>query len=95
MVSVSYTHLDVYKRQGLYGAELWEINKRNKSIIRAIEIDYWQRCYGLTRADRVKYVEIRQAMGIDLDIIEITDARRLNWFGHLKRISDERWPRKV
>ena len=28
---------------GLYGAELWEINKRNKSI-RAMELDYWRRC---------------------------------------------------
>ena len=36
-----------------------------------------------------------EAIGIDLDIIETIEARRLNWFGHLKRISNERWPRKV
>ena len=60
-----------------------------------MEMDYWRRCCRLTRLDRVRNVEIRQAMGIDLDIIETIEARRLNWFGHLKRMSDERWPRKV
>ena len=37
------------------------------------------------RLDRVRNVEIRQAMGIDLGIIETIEARRLNWFGHLKK----------
>lgn len=80
---------------GLYGAELWEVNGRNKSRIIAMEMNYWRRCCRLTRLDRVRNVDIRNEMEIDLDVIETIDAKRLNWLGHLQRMRKERWPKKA
>ena len=34
--AVSYTHLDVYKRQMLYGAESWTLRKADASKITAV-----------------------------------------------------------
>ncbi|XP_050497794.1 uncharacterized protein LOC126878967 [Diabrotica virgifera virgifera] len=80
---------------GLYGAELWEINQRNKSKIKAMEMNYWRRCCRLTRLDRVRNEDIRRQMEIDLDIIDTIEAKRLNWYGHLQRMPENRWPKKI
>lgn len=34
-------------------------------------------------------------MGIKSDIIYTIECIRLRWYGHMRRMSDQRWPKKV
>ena len=34
-------------------------------------------------------------MNIDRTIIDEIERRQLTWFGHVKRLEDDRWPRKI
>ena len=72
---------------------MWEVNERNKFRVR--DSDCWSRCYRRTRSDRIKYLDIRAEIGIGVDIIATVEEKMLNWLGHLKRMSRERWPKKV
>ena len=40
-VPVSYTHLDVYKRQLLYGSETWATVKKHRSMIQASRVRFF------------------------------------------------------
>ena len=94
-----HTKIRIYKAIvesiGTYGAELWEISKRNKTRIKAMEMEFWRRSCQLTRMDKVRNTEIRARMGIDIDIIETIEVKRLKWYGHIQRMSEERWPKKI
>jgi hypothetical protein len=74
-----------------YGSELWVINKNDASKIKAMEMNYWRRCCQLTRRDRVRNTEIRERMGIDIDVLETIECKRLKWYGHVERMNDQRW----
>ena len=55
MVAVSYTHLDVYKRQALttllYESENWTLTKRQASRIQAAEMRFLKHVAGYTLHD--------------------------------------------
>lgn len=34
-------------------------------------------------------------MGIDMDVIETVECKRLRWFGYVQRMGEQRWPTKV
>ncbi|KAL3284148.1 hypothetical protein HHI36_018316 [Cryptolaemus montrouzieri] len=55
-----------------------------------MEMDYWRRSCGLTRLDRIKNTEIRERAEVDLDIKDTIEAKRLEWYGHLRRMTQER-----
>lgn len=78
-----------------YGAEIWVVNKKIKGNINAVEMEYWRRCCGLTRMDRVSNEEIRRRMGVDKTIITYIEEKRLQWYGHVRRAGDERWIKRV
>lgn len=78
-----------------YAAEHWIINKRNKSKITAVEMEYWRRCCGVTRMDRVRNEEIRQRMNVQTDALNYIEEKRLQWYGHVRRCSSSRWINRV
>lgn len=79
----------------LYGSEVWEISKRNEGKLKAMEMEFWRRSCNIKRTDRIRNEEIRQRMGIATNIIDTIEGRRLKWYGHLRRMSEERWPKKI
>ena len=50
---------------------------------------------GVTRWDRIRNEEIRRRAGIEETHAEKVDRRVLRWFGHVERMDEGRWPRKV
>jgi hypothetical protein len=43
----------------------------------------------------VQNIEIRKRRGIDTDIVETSEARRLKCYQHLERMDDNRWPKRI
>ena len=61
--AVSYTHLDVYKRQVpvlLYGSESWVPAKKHLSRMQASEMRFLQSVESCTREDRLHNEDIRK-----------------------------------
>jgi hypothetical protein len=45
--------------------------------------------------DRVQNIEIRERIRIDIDIVETIEGKMLKWYGHLKRMDDNCWQKKI
>ncbi|KAL3286261.1 hypothetical protein HHI36_000771 [Cryptolaemus montrouzieri] len=55
----------------------------------------WRWTIGLTRLDRVRNTEIREIVKVDLDIIDTIEAKGLKWYGHLRQMTQEKWPLRI
>ena len=68
------------------------INVRNKIL--STEMDVLRRSARKSRLERIKNEHIKKIMGVKgkPDIIDIIEQKRLQWYGHVKRMPEERIP---
>ena len=78
-----------------YGADVWNIGVRNQGRLLVTEMDFLRRSCGLTRTDRVRNEEIRTRMKMDGYLIDEILKKQLVWFGQVKRMDEERIPKKA
>ncbi|XP_030752232.1 uncharacterized protein LOC115879476 [Sitophilus oryzae] len=79
-----------------YGSELWALREEDKRRILAVEMDYLRRSARVSRLQRVRNEEIRNRTSAqETVIIRRIEKRSLRWFGHLMRMEDTRWPKRV
>jgi hypothetical protein len=81
----------------MYGAEILQIPTReiNKNV--ATEMDVLRRSARISRLERMKNEHIKKIMGVKEkpDIIDIIEKKWLQWFGHVKRLQEERLPKLI
>jgi hypothetical protein len=58
-------------------------------------MDFWRRPARKSRKEKVRNVTIREVMEVGKSILEVTEEKRLRWFGHVKRMPGNRLPLKV
>jgi hypothetical protein len=58
-------------------------------------MDFWRRSARKSRKEKVRNVTIREIMEVRKNILEVTEVKRLRWFGHVKRMPGNRLPLKV
>lgn len=78
-----------------YGAEVWETTEQMKKKLLAMEMGYWRRCCKLTLLDKVRNEHIRNRMNIATSIIDTIEAKKLRWYGHVCRMANTRWPKRI
>lgn len=61
----------------------------------ATEMDFLRRSCGRSKLERIRNDVIRMQMQMDRHIHEHIEKRQLTWFGHVKRMNVNRWPRKI
>jgi hypothetical protein len=81
----------------MYGAEVWKISNREINKILSTEMDVLRRSARKSRMERVKNEDIKEIMGVKgkPDIIDIIEQKRLQWYGHVKRMPEERIPKLI
>jgi hypothetical protein len=81
----------------MYGAEEWQIPTIEINIILATEMDVLRRSARKLRLERIKKEHIKEIVGVKekLDIIDIIEKKRLQWYGHVKRMQEERLPKLI
>jgi hypothetical protein len=79
----------------LYGAETWTLNTQHANKLLATEMDFLRRSARKSRKEKVRNVTIREIMEVRKNILEVTEEKRLQWFGHVKRMPGNRLPLKV
>ena len=92
------TKITVYKSIYLpiliYGSETWVLNKNQQSKIQAAEMKFLRRARGVTKMDKIRSEQIRTDLKIK-EARKSIEERKLNWWGHLKRMDEKKQVKKV
>ena len=75
----------------MYGAEVWQIPTREINKILPTEMDVLRRS-ARKSIERIKNEHIKEIMGVK-EKPDVTERKRLQWYGHVKRMQDERLPK--
>ena len=78
----------------LYGSETWTLTTKLKSKIQATEMRVLRLIYGVTRRDRIRNDNIRQALKVE-SVLAIIERNQLRWYGHVQRMPDTRDPKRI
>jgi hypothetical protein len=80
-----------------YGAEVWPIPSRKTNKILSTEMDVLRRSARKSRIERIKNEHIKEIIGVKgtLDIIDIIEKKRIQWYVHVKRMQEERIPKLI
>ena len=69
----------------LTGHEVWVVTERMRSQIQVAKMSFLQRQSGLSLSDRVRSLDIRGELRLELLLLRI-ERSQLRWFGHLIRM---------
>ena len=58
-------------------------------------MDFWRRSARISRRDKIRNGVIKQKMNGQNSIIDFIKNEQLKWYGHVKRMTEDRFPRKV
>ena len=85
-----------------YGSEVWKWNAAQQSQIRAVEMTYLRGALGRTRWDRMRNQDVyesfgmsEKAMGVNCGVVEWVKRSALRWYGHIRRMPEERLAKRV
>lgn len=78
----------------LYGAEGWPLRVADQGRLCSWDLARLRWVLGLKWADRVRGVEVLARSGLR-GLGEVAAARRWRWLGHVLRMGEGRWPRRV
>jgi len=78
----------------VYGAKVWQIPAREMNKILCTEMNVLRRPARKSRMERIKKGHTKEIMGVKgkLDII---DKKRQQWYGHIKKMPEERKPKLI
>jgi hypothetical protein len=81
----------------MYGAEVWQIPTREVNKILSTEMDVLRRSARKSRLERIRNENIKEIMEVQgkPDIIDSTEKKILQWYGHVKRMPEERIPKLI
>jgi hypothetical protein len=81
----------------MYGAEVWQIPTREIKKKLSTEMEELRRTARKSRMERIKNERIKETMGTKgkPDIVDIIERKRLQWYGHIKRMPEERIPKLI
>ena len=77
----------------LYGSETWTVMKRHESRLGATEMAYMRRVVGVTRIDRVRNVDVREAVNQE-EVMEKVRRKQRAWKEKLEQMEDGRLVKK-
>ena len=73
----------------LYGAETWRLSRHQANKLLAIYMDFWCMAAWKSRKEKIMNLKVRKQ-----NIIEEIEEKLLKWLGHLKRMRNNRIPKK-
>lgn len=77
-----------------YAAEYWTLTTKTMSKVQAAEMRVPRLIRGLARRDRMRNDRIREELGVNTSLLEEVERSKLRWYGHVKRMEQDRKPRK-
>ena len=84
----------IYLPTLLYGCETWARTTKVDSQVTAAEMKYLRRVANKTRWDRERNSKIREDLKVQEAVTEKIERTQLRWYGHVKRMSQDRIVRR-
>ena len=78
----------------IYASETWALTKKDARALKVFENNCLRTILGFTRLDRIPISRLHKMTGRSYDIEVMIRKRRLTWFGHMCRLSDDNLVRK-
>ena len=78
----------------MYGAEVWQTPNSEVNKILSTEMDVLWRSARKSRLEGIKNEHKKEIMGVT-GKPDITEKKRLQWYGHVKRMPEERIPKLI
>ena len=78
----------------LYGSECWTLRKQDENKLLVTEMSWLRQILGVSRMQKLRNTNIRKQLNQECNIIQRIRTQRLQWFGHLERMSEDRIARK-
>jgi hypothetical protein len=79
----------------MFGIKNKTLNTQQANKLLATEMGFWRRSARKSRKEMIRNGTIRAIMEVGKNILEVTEEKRLRWFGHLKRMPGNRLPLKI
>jgi hypothetical protein len=92
-----YFYQNIIQSILMYGAKVWHIPTRETNKIVSTEMDVLRRSAKKSRVKRIKNDQVKELMGVKEkpDIIDIIERKRPQWYGHVKRMPEDRIPKLI
>jgi len=74
----------------LYAAETWMFKKNDMNRIRSFETKCVRKILNIKWQQKIKNKDIMKRTGTDINIVQRMIERKMNFFGHICRMQDER-----
>jgi hypothetical protein len=74
---------------------LWRTSFRNFLQLLLLHFPHVKIVSSISRLDHVRNDRIKEIMDLDKTFIDRVEEKQLVWYGHLQRMSEERWPKKI
>jgi len=81
-----------------YGAEAWTMIKKDEQVRLVFERKIFRRIYGLKYENgewKSRTNRELEEMSKEENIVKWIKGQRINWLGHLKRMEEDRMPKKI
>ena len=78
-----------------YGAECWQFTAKERRMVESVEMDFLRRACRISRMEHIRNEEIRQRTRRIYTSTDNIESRQLLWYGHVKRMGGERWPKRA
>ena len=78
-----------------YGSETMIWREKEKSRIRAMQMDNLRSLLGIRRMDKCPNARIKKLYGVTKGVNEKIDEGVLRWFGHVERMENNRIAKRV
>ena len=79
----------------MYNSEVILLKEKERSRIRAVQMDNLTGLLGIRRMDIVPNTRVRELCGVTKGVGERIDVGVLRWFGHLERMENDRIAKRV
>ena len=79
----------------MYGSETMLWKEKERSRVRAVQVDNLRGLLGIRRMDSVPNARIRELCGVKNGLDKRIDEGILRWFGHVERIEKDRIAKRV
>jgi hypothetical protein len=79
----------------IYGSESWTLRKSDCQKLEAFEMRCLRSILSVSLLDNMKNDDIKQQLNIKNNITQMITKRRLKWFGHVIRMSQDRLPQQA
>lgn len=76
-----------------YVAKWWALITKTKSKVQSVEMRVIRLIRGSSRRDKMMINRIRQALDV-ASLLQDVERSKLRWYGHAKRMEEDRKPRK-